>query len=281
MTATMVLTGASGYLGQRLARRAVADGWSVTGTYHRAPADVDGVDWRRLDLATPASVAGMIATADPDVVLHTATGRDLNDWAVIADGTAAVAMAVAGVGCRLVHVSTDAVLAGTDGPYDESALPDPVNRYGAAKAAAETVVRAAVPAAVVARVPLIVGDDGASKHERLVHALHAGQPGALFTDRYRTPVHVHDLSDALLELCTAGHAGVLNVAGPDGVSWYELGRLVAARDGLDPDRLPAGRADEHGVAMPADTRLCTDTARGLLRTRLRGVREFLAPSPVS
>ncbi|MGA8117633.1 MAG: sugar nucleotide-binding protein [Actinocatenispora sp.] len=274
----MLVTGASGYLGARVAQRAVAAGWTVTGTFHRAAADVPGVAWRNLDITDRRAVGALVDDVRPDVVLHTAAGRDRNDWAVVADGAGTVAVAAADRALRLVHVSTDAVLSGADGPYDESAQPDPVHRYGAGKAAAETVVRAVAPGAVVVRTPLIVGD-GQSKHERLVHELYEGAPGALFTDLYRTPVHVHDLSDALLELCASDFAGVLNVAGPDGCSWYEFGRLVAARDGLDLDRLPSGRAADFGAVLPADTRLCSDRASALLGTRLRGAREFLAARP--
>jgi dTDP-4-dehydrorhamnose reductase len=293
MTGSILITGGTGYLGGHLVAAATAVGWHTTATHHTStpaagpplgPPLGAAVRWERLDVTDRAAVVALLARVRPDVVVHTASGAWRSgaragldrDWAVTADGAANVAVAAAAAGARLVHVSTDAVLAGTAAPYDESARPDPVNRYGAAKAAAETAVRAADPAAAVARAPLIVGD-GASRHERLVHALHDGTAtGALFTDRHRTPVHVGDLAAALLELAGTDHAGVLNVAGPDAVSWYELGLLVARRDGLDPARLPAGRAADHGIVMPADTRLSTDLARTLLRTRLRGAREFLA-----
>jgi dTDP-4-dehydrorhamnose reductase len=207
-------------------------------------------------------------------VVHTATVPDGDDWSVIADGTAAVAVASARVGARLVHVSSDAVLSGRCPPYDETAHPDPASRYGAAKAAGETAVRAIAPGAAIVRVSLILGD-GDSKHERLVHDLHAGASGALFTDLYRMPSHADDIAAALVELAAGGHAGVLNVAGPDRVTYAELGRLVAPRDGLDPARIPTARALERGVRLAVDPRLDTRLASRVLATRLRGVREFL------
>jgi dTDP-4-dehydrorhamnose reductase len=275
MTRTILVTGASGHLGSRVAARAIAAGWHVTGTFHSGQLPLAGVDWRRLDLRDRAAVDSLLTELAPDVVVHAAAGRDRDDWAVIADGTGAVAAAAAAVGARLVHVSSDAVLSGANPPYDEAALPDPVTRYGAAKAAAETAVRAAAPAAAIVRVSLILGD-GDSKHERLVHALHAGTDGVLFTDRYRMPSHAADLAAALVELADTDHAGVLNLVGPDRVSYHELGCLIAARDGLDPARLPAARAQDRGVPLSADTRLDTTLATGLLATRVRGVRELLA-----
>ncbi|HEY3507304.1 MAG TPA: sugar nucleotide-binding protein [Actinocatenispora sp.] len=275
MTRTMLITGASGHLGRRVARRAVAAGWTVTGTYHSGRSDVDGVRWRRLDLRDRTAADALVDELRPDAVVHTATVPDGNDWAVIADGTAAVAVASARVGARLVHVSSDAVLSGRCPPYDEAAQPDPASRYGAAKAAGETAVRAVARGAAIVRVSLILGD-GDSKHERLVRALHDGAPGALFTDLYRMPSHADDLAAALVELADGDHAGVLNVAGPDRVTYAELGRLVAARDGLDPARIPTVRAAERGVRLAVDPRLDTTLAGSVLTTRLRGVREFLA-----
>lgn len=275
MTRTILITGASGHLGRRVAARAADTGWHVTGTFHSGQSEVPGVRWRQLDLRDRAAVDGLVTELAPDVVVHAAAGRDRDDWAVIADGTGAVAAAAAAVGARLVHVSSDAVLSGASPPYDEAALPDPVTRYGAAKAAAETAVRAVAPAAVIARVSLILGD-GDSKHERLVHALHAGGDGALFTDRYRMPSHAADLAAALVELVDTDVAGVVNLAGPDRVSYHELGCLIALRDGLDPARLPAARAQDRGVVLSADTRLDTTLATKLLTTRVRGVRELFA-----
>lgn len=103
-----------------------------------------------------------------------------------------------------------------------------------------TGVLAVHPEAVVARTWLIIGDRG-SVHERLVYELAAGtRDGTLFTDEIRCPVHVADLSAALLELASGNSSGIHHVAGPDAVSRHELGVLIARRDGLDASRLPTG-----------------------------------------
>jgi dTDP-4-dehydrorhamnose reductase len=270
MTGRMLVTGASGHLGRRVAARAAAAGWSVTGTYATAPGGPAG---ERLDIRDAAAVRALLERVRPDVVVHTAAGRA--DWRVIADGAAHVAVAAAALGVRLVHLSSDAVFAGRPGGYDEAALPDPVYPYGAAKAAAETAVRAIVPPAVVVRTSLIVGG-GDGGHEVLTHELIAGRrEGVLFTDELRMPVHVDDLTAALLELAAGGYQGVLNVAGAEAVSRYELGLLVARRDGLDPGRLVPGRAAELHPGRPAEVRLDCRRAASLLRTRLRGAHEFM------
>ena len=270
MNGRILITGATGHLGRRTARRAADAGWSVVGTYRTAPGEYAH---EQLDVRDAAAVLSLVRRTRPDAVIHTAAGRD--DWRAMADGAAHVAVAAAASAVRLVHVSSDAVFSGREVHYDEAALPDPVYRYGAAKAAAETAVRAIAPGAAVARTSVIVGD-GRSAHETLTHDLIAGRAdGVLFTDQLRTPVHVDDLADALLELAVNGYAGVLNLAGPDVVSRYDLGVLVAVRDGADPARIPAGTIAGRGLRLPADVRLRTGRAAALLRTRLRGARSFL------
>ncbi|MEE1761246.1 SDR family oxidoreductase [Streptomyces sp. SP18BB07] len=277
----LLIIGGSGFLGGELARRAVAAGHETSATRTTRPPDArrdvpPGVSWHALDLRDPAGPAEVLARVAPSVVVNASSGG--SDWAVTAEGGVRVAQAVAGRGCRLIHVSSDAVFSGDDGPYDETRLPDPVTPYGAAKAAAETGVRLLAPDAVVVRTSLIIGDGHApSAHERHVHDLVAGdRDGVLFTDVVRCPVHVTDLAAALLELAASEAVGVRHVAGPDALTRHELGVLVARRDGLDPTRLPAGRQADGARRGALDVRLDSRVTRRDLRTRLRGAREFLA-----
>ena len=272
--ARVLIVGGSGFLGTELVRRATAAGWETAATYCSSrPGAAPGVTWHRLDLRDPARVDEVMTEVSPDAVVNTTSG--LADWAVTADGSVRVAMAAARYGCRLVHVSSDAVFSGSRISYDESCLPDPVTPYGAAKAAAETAVRLLVPAAAVARTSLIIGYGG-SAHERMVHDLVAGaRDGVLFTDVVRCPVQVGDLAAALLELAGSARSGMFHLAGPDALSRHELGVLIARRDGLDATRLPTGRRAGTPVPGALDVRLIATTTREQLRTPLRGAREFL------
>ena len=272
----LLVVGGSGFLGLRITRLALLAGHRVTATCHASvPPDADA-DWRRLDIRCRDDVAALARRARPDAVINAAYRQ--SDWATTADGGAHVALAAAAAGARLVHVSSDVVFSGAAPRYDEAAPPDPVTPYGAAKAAAETAVRAIAPDAVIARTSLIIGD-GDSQHELLVHALATGATGGvLYTDQVRCPVHVTDLAGALLELAAAPHAGTCHVAGPDAVSRHQLGLLIAARDGLDPSALPAGPRPAAQFPGPLDVRLDSTATQARLSTRLRGARDFLAPA---
>jgi len=269
----LLVVGGSGLLGTEVVRQAVDAQEDVAATYLTRPPDLIDSACHSLDIRDRARVLEVMSALRPEVVVNAAFRQ--GDWTSTADGAAHLALAATGVGARLVHVSSDAVFSGTDVRYAETALPDPIIAYGAAKAAAETAVKAISPAAVIARTSLIIGD-GASPHERLVHALASGErSGALFTDDVRCPIHVTDLAAALLELAGSKHSGVYHVAGSDAISRHELGTLIARRDGLDPDALPTGRRADTNLPGPVDVRLGITMTQAHLRTRLRGAREFL------
>lgn len=271
---TVLVIGGSGFLGTELLRQARSVGRSTAATFNSRPGGAPGTSWHHLDLQEPRRIDEVLDAVQPSMVINSSSGD--NNWAVTADGPGRLAQSTARRGIRLVHVSSDAVFSGNRGSsYDEPALPDPVTPYGAAKGAAETAVRLLHPAAVVVRTSLIIGDGG-SAHERVVHELAAAtRSGALFTDDVRCPVHVADLAAALWELATSRVAGIAHVAGSEALTRYQLGVLIARRDGLDPSLLPAGRRADTRLPGALDVRLDCRATQQRLRTRFRGAREFL------
>jgi dTDP-4-dehydrorhamnose reductase len=268
---TLLVVGASGFLGAEVCRQAVAAGQRVVGTYHSAAVVVPGVTARRLDVTDRSAVRALLTEVRPDAVV--ATPYRYDDWTVTADGAAHVAYAAAEVDARLVHLSSDALHGGRPMPYLDDDVPTPIHAYGAAKAAAETAVRAIDPGAVLVRTSLIVGEG--SKQIQLCRDALAGR-ATLFTDESRCPVDVTDLAAAVLELVPSDYAGLLNVAGPDAVSRAEMGLLVARQVGLDPSGLKTTTTLAAGLHRPTDVRLDSSRAADLLRTRLRGIHELLA-----
>ncbi|HWH92988.1 MAG TPA: sugar nucleotide-binding protein [Baekduia sp.] len=279
----LLVTGASGYLGGALAVRAAHAGWAVTGTVHArpqaAPSALAAVVV--IDVRDAAAVDAAVQGAAPDAIVHTAYVQHGDAaHAVNADGAGHVAAAARAAGARLVHVSTDAIFAGTDDgrPLTEEDVADPVTPYGHTKAAAEIAVRAACPDALLARTSLLYGGPGRapSPHEELAVAVARGERDDMvfYSDEIRSPVQVDDLAAALLELAAMREAGPLNVAGADALSRLDFARLIVAACGDDPGRLRGAPAPP---GRPRACALDSSRAQARLDTRLRGARAVLVP----
>lgn len=273
----VLVTGGGGLLGSVLLRQA-PPGVELHATVRRSPAE--GAEAHRVELCDPAAVRGAWRRVRPDVVLHTAYDPAATAAQVEA-ATAAVARACAEQGAGLVHLSTDLVFDGEHAPYAEDRAPAPVHEYGRRKAAAERTVREAVPEAAVVRTSLLVRTDPPDRTTRWVlEGLRGGGPLRLFHDELRTPIAVEELAAQLWEvaLLPAGERrGAWHLAGPEAVSRYALGLLIAARWGLDPRGIVPTPAAAFPEPRPRDARLLTPRADRTLRTRARPVSAVLAP----
>jgi dTDP-4-dehydrorhamnose reductase len=272
----LLITGASGTLGSNVARLAQRQDWEVWGTYHTAPLSLSG-QWHQLEVGDRDAVLALVRLTRPDVIVHTAyLYRGPALWETTANGAAFVALAAQEVGARLVHISSDAVFDGTSNPYTEAARPNPITPYGAAKAAAETAVSAIAPRAAIVRTSLIISREPLDPQTRLVLDLATGRrPGHLFTDQYRCPIGADDLAAAVLELAANDFAGVINVAGADAITRYDLGCLIARAHQLDPTNLAGASVATLSSPTVADVRLDSSLAHSLLKTPLRGIRAWL------
>ena len=269
----ILITGGGSYLGRHLVPLA-AQTYPVCYTFFQN--DPLGLAvGQQLDVREAAAVTRLITQFQPHVIIHTIgsnRGSDMGN--VIQQGTQNVVQAAAAVGARLVHLSTDSIFDGLNPPYDETAVPTPVNEYGRAKADAESTV-AAHPNHVIIRTSLIYGlyemDHGTVW---MAHALAAGEPVQLFDNQIRNPVWVETLSRACLELTRHNFTGILNVAGRQEMSRAEFSLKmldfwqVESRETLSIGPSASGR-------WPLDCRLDLRRGTAVLTTPLLGVDEVM------
>ena len=188
---------------------------------------------------------------------------------------------------RMLHVSTDLVFGAEPAPrggFREEQPVGPLSVYGRTKAEGEARVLAALPAALVVRLPLLYGDSGGrglGASDSLLMQIDKDELPRLFTDEYRTPLEVRDAAAALVELAASDARGMLHLAGPDRVSRHELGLAVLRAMGIEAERAPelVERASRLDASRP-ETRpgeLCLDARRALalLECRLHGLERGL------
>ena len=278
---TILVTGASGYLGRRVMARAASEG-TVVGTRHSAKGAGAASGLVLLDVGNSEDVRTLVEGVAPTAILHLAAvnpgqGDAEAMWRTNTDGSQNVAEAAKANGVRLVAVSTDVVHDGESAPYGDDALPRPLNDYARSKAAGEDAIRAILPTALVVRPSLTYGLDEMDRGTAgFVARIHRGEHVTLFSDVIRNPVWVDTLADALVRFADTDAAGTINVGGRQSLSREEFGRLMLAYWGIEDHGLVVGGlAKDISATIPTDLRLDVQRAESILGARLPGVAEVI------
>ena len=209
--------GASSILGWSFVRQMPA-AVPFCNRHTRIPA---GAGWRRLNLQEEDTVQALFRRERPALVIHCAGICDVDKCE--ASPEFAHEVNVRGMellldhlpaASRLVYVSSDHVFSGDTGPYTESSPPDPISVYGRTRAAAEALLLARRPDALVVRAGLWIGPshNGRMGHLDWLRYRHSrGLPMTVIGDEHRSAVWAEDAVHRVLALASSGVAGVRHV----------------------------------------------------------------------
>jgi len=246
----VIVTGATGFLGARLALRLKTDGWEVAGV-GRDPERgrwlaQRGISFFRLDLTAPGGGDALRAFGPADLFVHagglsSAFGRRRDFLSANVTGTrTALELARRASVRRFVFISSPSVYARFCDQFDlpETApLPRPLTPYADSKARAETLVLGnADLSPIVLRPRALYGPGDTALLPRLLRAAQGGSLPLLRGGNALTNLtHVDDAVEAIL---AAGRAGpkvggeVFNVAGSEVLRLTDVVDRVAERAGL-------------------------------------------------
>ena len=268
MPPTLLLTGATGFLGARLAP-GLGSRWKVVRASRRA----EGPDSVRLDLEEPASVRAAFAAVRPSAVVHCggaarpdecetdpAMARRLNP-----EAARLVAELSAAAGARLVHLSTDLVFDGEKGWYDEDDEVRPLSVYGRTKLEAEEAVLSRAPGSVVLRVSSVYGRPLGGRPcfvDEWRAALSAERPIAAFTDQWRTSTDGDQLPEVIGRLLNdTVLEGVFHWGGAERLTRYETALALCAAFGFDASLVRPARVADQRPAAPRPRDVSLDSSR--------------------
>ena len=243
----LLITGAAGQLGTDLVLSAQKSGHQVIATIH---ADLDITDKSQVDRVVGEAKADAIIHAAAWTAVDACESDPQRAMSVNRDGTANIVSAARKSGSRVIYISTDYVFDGTKPtPYIESDLPNPQSVYGASKLAGEQQLDLTTDQIV--RISWVCGEHGANMVKTILR-LAATNPTLTFVDdQIGSPTFTSDAAPMIIEMATAGLAGIWHVTNQGSTSWFGFARDVLTCAGLDADRVIATTTKLLQPARPA------------------------------
>lgn len=230
----------------------------------------------RLDVTSPPAVRSFLEQRKPGAVLYVAYHNA--DRSITVDGAEAAARAASQLGARFLFTSTDLVFDGSGSNYNETMPAAPIMPYGSLKLEAESAVRDACPTAVILRPALMAGESGVMLRPAYeCSQLLRGLPVDLYTDEWRSPLHVDDVARACWDLVSLDVSGVYHLGGPQRMTRFELGRIVCGMYQFDPGLLREARRPED---RPRDVSLDSSRLVSLLGWKPRSLSAIASDSPL-
>ena len=294
----ILITGSNGLLGQKLVELLVEKpDVHVIATArgdNRLPF-VEGYEYHALDITQPERVREVFALTKPNVVIHTAAMTNVDQcesekeacWELNVKAVEYLVDACREQGTFLVHLSTDFIFDGADGPYDETAEANPLSFYGWSKYAAEKAVvnsgRFAAPIRwAIARTVLVYGIAHDMSRSNIIlwvkKSLEDGKHIRVVTDQWRSPTLAEDLAAGCYLIADQQAEGTFNISGKDLLTPHEMAVMTA--EYFDLDKSLIAEADSTTFTQPAKrparTGFVLDKSREVLGYAPRSFREGIA-----
>lgn len=260
----ILICGANGLLGQRLSLMlSVQTNYEVLNTSIERCFVFDNMllDYNQLDITNRSDVKSLVSSFHPDVIINSAAATDVDwcetnreaAWKINVTAVEHLVEATRKVGAKLIHISSDYIFDGTNGPYDEEAKPNPLGYYGKTKLASENVIKTGEIKYVILRTNVLYGNGINVKQNFplwVINNLKNAKQISVVTDQIGNPTYVGDLAMSVIKSFESEHEGVFNIGGSKHLSRYEFAIQVAEIFNFDKSQIKSIKTSELGQKAP-------------------------------
>ena len=245
---SIVVTGSNGLLGQTLVNLLLKDKkkYTVIG-FSRGENRSGRSDFKyvSVDLTDEKILLKKLTECKPDVIVNTAAMTNVD--ACEDDKKACDQLNIDVVeslkeyseanNAHLIHISTDFIFDGKEGPYKETDMPNPLNYYGVSKLRAENILTASKIDFTILRTILVYGRVFNMTRSNIVlwvkKSLEEQKQITIVNDQYRMPTYVEGLAEACKLAIDKKTTGIFNISSNMLLSIYEIALQIATVFNLD------------------------------------------------
>ena len=286
---TVLITGANGLLGQKLCRDFSSSHKIVATDLHpESRVSLPNLSYQSLDLTDGKALELYVRSYDPALIINAASYTDVDGceihqkeaWAVNVGAVKNLVKACQAADIRLVHLSTDYVFDGENGPYSEDDPPNPVNFYGKTKLESENVIKQSHIDSLIVRTNVLYGFGERVKKNFLLwllEKLSVGEKIKIVADQFNNPTLADNLSECILEMVETDISGIFHVGGAEYLSRYDFALKAAQNFGFENADISPIKTEmlKQNAKRPLRGGLRVEKAQGLLKTKLLNVQQGL------
>ncbi|MAZ54710.1 MAG: NAD(P)-dependent oxidoreductase [Flavobacteriales bacterium] len=235
MSCTILITGSNGLLGQKLVHL-LKEKHNVIATSLGSCLISNQSDfiYQILDITDEYNIGKIFNMYKPKYVINTAAMTNVDaceDYKNLCDYINVKAVNYLSTACEkynshLIHISTDFIFDGKNGPYDEDDEANPLSYYGLSKLKSEQVLQKSNCKWAILRTILLYGTAENLERNNIVlwarKALKDSQELNIIDDQFRSPTLAEDLAQACYLVIKKEAIGVYNASGKDIMSIYEM-----------------------------------------------------------
>jgi len=240
----ILVTGANGMLGQRTINFYKAiENIQLLGTSVEEKPVFNYVDYISCDLSDREQIKKIISDFCPDFIVNAAafTNVDLSEsekelaWKINVKGVEYLAEGARIIDAHLIHISSDYIFDGKNGPYSETDKPNPVGYYGRTKLASENTLKISGCINTVLRTNVLYGiaDSRPDFVRWVVNSVSSGKQINIVTDQVNNPTFIDDLVQAINRVIEFRKQGIFNIGGREFLNRFEFTELIADFFNLD------------------------------------------------
>jgi dTDP-4-dehydrorhamnose reductase len=199
---------------------------------------VDSVEYISSDIKNRDDIKKVIHDYCPDFIIHTAafTNVDLSEklredaWKINVKGVEYIAEAARAIDAHIIHISTDYIFDGKDGPYIENAIPNPIGYYGRTKFASENALRISGTFFTILRTNVLYGIAPNSRPDFVrwvINSLSKKENIRIVKDQINNPTFIDDLVQGINKIIEFKKTGTYNIGGKEFLSRYDFTVRIA------------------------------------------------------
>ncbi|MQP27167.1 sugar nucleotide-binding protein [Sphingobacterium faecium] len=226
----VLITGSNGFLGQKLidllSKDTKYDIFAISKHENDNP-NKENYHFQQLDLMNSELLNNYLSEFKPNYIIHTAAITSVEaceaDQALCqkmnVDVVEQLAQYCKQTNAFLVHLSTDFVFDGKNGPYKEEDFAHPLSEYGKSKLRSEQVIHNTGCAYAILRTILVYGINANPKRSNLVlwakEKLSNKESINVVKDQWRMPTFVDDLAEACILAIEKRVTGIFHISGEE------------------------------------------------------------------